>query len=232
MKRYVIAIVGAVVMMVLLAAQAGTLVKENEPIAPKEKMMLWNGEDFTGWKFVLREPGHDVTKTWSVRNGIIRCEGKPTGYMRTEKDYTNYLFHVEWRWTTEAGNSGVLVHMSGPDKVWPKSLECQMYAGYAGDILVIGEGKGYLIGVQVAERAKGGPRVKGRIVRKLKESSERPTGQWNSYDIICKNDWAVLLVNGVLQNVVTKCTITSGKICLQSEGRPVEFRNIYIEPLE
>jgi hypothetical protein len=39
-------------------------------------------------------------------------------------------------------------------------------------------------------------------------------------------------VNGVLQNVATGCSVSSGKICLQSEGTPIEYRNIYIEPLE
>jgi len=123
MKRNVIAIVGVVVMTVLLAAQAGAPVKKNEPIVPKEKIVLWNGKDFAGWKLFGRDPEYDLTKTWSVRNGIVRCQGKPSGYMRTEKDYASYLFHVEWRWPEKGGNSGALVHMSIPDNVWPKSLE-------------------------------------------------------------------------------------------------------------
>ncbi|MHC4511377.1 MAG: 3-keto-disaccharide hydrolase, partial [Planctomycetota bacterium] len=82
------------------------------------------------------------------------------------------------------------------------------------------------------EHARGGDRVKGRRTLKLKESSEKPIGQWNAYDIICKDDWVVVLVNGVLQNVATECTPSSGKICLQSEGTPIEYRNVYIEPLE
>ncbi len=213
-------------------AEAESLVKKNEPIVPKEKIMLWNGRDFTGWKLFTLEPEHDVTKTWSVANGVVRCVGKPAGYMRTKKDYANYLFHVEWRWPGKGGNSGALVHMSGPDKVWPKSLECQLASGNAGDFWLIGEGRGYLENIETREHAKGDDRVKGRRVIKLKDSSEKPLGQWNAYDIICKDDWVVVLVNGVLQNVATKSSITSGKICLQSEGTPVEFRNIYIEPLE
>lgn len=232
MKHNVIAIVGVVVMTVLLAAQAGAPVRKSEPIVPKEKIVLWNGKDFTGWKLFLGEPEHDVTKTWSVKDGVIHCEGSPRGYMRTEKDYANYLFHVEWRWPGKGGNSGALVHMSIPDNVWPKSIECQLYSGNAGDFWLIGEGRKYLRNIETAEHAKGDERVRGRRVIKLKASSEKPQGQWNAYDIICKDDWVVVLVNGVLQNVATKCSITSGKICLQSEGTPVEFRNIYIEPLE
>jgi hypothetical protein len=219
MKRYIVA------MVLLLAASTGSTEKQNQPIVPKAKTMLWNGKDFTGWKLYTREPDHDVMKTWSVTNGLLHCEGTPKGFMRTEKDYANYLFHVEWRWPEEGGNNGVLVHMSEPDVVWPKSLECQLHSGNAGDFWVIG-------GLEFKEHARGGDRVKGRRTLKLKQSSEKPVGQWNAYDIICKDDWVVVLVNGVLQNVATECTPHSGKICLQSEGAPIEYRNVYIEPLE
>ncbi|MHC4460849.1 MAG: 3-keto-disaccharide hydrolase [Planctomycetota bacterium] len=225
MKRYAVTIVVLVLTMALLAATAGAPEKQKEPIVPKKKTVLWNGKDFTGWKLFVSDPRHDVTKTWSVKDRVIRCTGRPAGYMRTEADYANYLFHVEWRWPRSGGNSGVLNHTVGPDKVWPKSLECQLASGSAGDFWVIG-------GLECREHAKKGKRVRGRNVKKLKDSSEKPLGQWNKYDIICKDDWVVVLVNGVLQNVATRCSITSGKICLQSEGTPIEFRNIYIEPLE
>jgi len=225
MKRYVIAMMVVVVAMALLIAPVGMSEERSKPIVPEEKIVLWNGKDFAGWKLFLREPEYDVTKVWSIKEGVIRCEGKPAGYMRTEKDYANFLFHVEWRWLEKGGNSGALVHMSGEDMVWPKSLECQLASGSAGDFWVIG-------GIEIAEHVKAGERVKGRRTVKLKESSEKPLGEWNAYDIICKDDWVVVLVNGVLQNVATKCSDRSGKICLQSEGTPIEFRNIYIEPLE
>ena len=225
MKRYAIAIMALSVTVALLAATTGAQEKQKKPIVPKEKMALWNGRDFSGWKLFVPNPDHDVTKTWSIKDGVIRCTGRPAGYMRTEADYANYLFHVEWRWPDRGGNSGVLNHTVGKDMVWPKSLECQLASGSAGDFWLIG-------GIECREHAKKGKRVRGRNVRKLKKSSEKPIGQWNAYDIICKDDWVVVLVNGVLQNVATKCSLKSGKICLQSEGTPVEFRNIYIEPVE
>jgi len=225
MKRYSIAIMALAVTVALLAANTTAQEKQKKPIVPKEKMALWNGKDFSGWKLFVRDPAHDVTKTWSVKDGMIRCTGRPAGYMRTEADYADYLFHVEWRWPGKGGNSGVLNHMVGQDKVWPKSLECQLASGSAGDFWVIG-------GFECGEHAKKSKRVPGFNVRKLKNSSEKPIGQWNSYDIICNDDWLVVLVNGKLQNVATKCSLKSGKICLQSEGTPIEFRNIYIEPVE
>ncbi|MBW8041850.1 MAG: DUF1080 domain-containing protein [Planctomycetes bacterium] len=225
MKRYVIVIAALVVTTAFLAATTGAQDKQNKPIVPKEKTVLWNGKDFSGWKLFVPDSAHDVTKTWSIKDGVIRCTGRPAGYMRTEVDYADYLFHVEWRWPDKGGNSGVLNHMVGEDKVWPKSLECQLASGSAGDFWVIG-------GFECREHARGDKRVRGRNVRKLKKSSEKPLGQWNSYDIICKDDWVVVLVNGKLQNVATRCSLKSGKICLQSERTSVEFRNIYIEPVE
>ena len=224
MKRVIVALTVMLFAASLMIAPA-IAVEVVKPVVPQEKTLLWNGKDFTGWTRYLRDPSKDVDDTWSVENGLLRCTGRPAGYMRTEKVYADYHLHVEWRWPDKPGNNGVLVHMSGDDKVWPKSLECQLHSGNAGDFWVIG-------GVETAEHAKGGPRVGGRRTRKLKDSSEKPLGQWNAYDIICKDDWIVVIVNGVLQNIGTRCSETSGKICLQSEGALIEYRNIYVEPLE
>ena len=217
-------VVVAVLSIALATGQAVTA-QTAGPTVPKEKIVLWNGSDFTGWKLFLPDPSADVTKTWSIDKGVLRCEGKPAGYMRTETSYADYHLHVEWRWPEKPGNNGVLVHMSGEDKVWPKSLECQLQAGSAGDFWVIG-------GVETAQHARGGDRVRGRRTIKLRDSSEKEPGQWNAYDIICKDDWVVVLVNGVLQNVATECSERNGKICLQSEGAVIEYRNLWIAPVE
>jgi hypothetical protein len=221
MKETMTGLLGGVVAVALMTASIAAA----EPIVPDEKTMLWNGKDFTGWTRYLRDPSKDVDDTWSVEAGVLHCTGNPAGYMRTEKAYADYHLHVEWRWPDKPGNNGVLVHMSGEDKVWPRSLECQLHSGNAGDFWVID-------GLEFAEHKKGGDRVRGRRTVKLKESSEKPLGQWNAYDIICKDDWVVVMVNGVLQNLATKCSDKNGKICLQSEGAKIEYRNIWVEPLE
>ncbi len=225
MRRSVIAIVALVVTMMLLCTTAGAGKKQKTPIVPEEKIVLWNGKDFAGWKLWVQDENFDVNKVWSVKDGVFRCEGQPTGYMRTETDYADYLLHVEWRWPEKGGNSGVLLHTNGPDQVWPENIEAQLQSGEAGDIVVLG-------GTETKEHAQKDKRVKGKKVIKLKDSSEKPLGQWNKYDIVCKDDWVVIFVNGVLQNVATRTSVTSGKICLQSEGTPIEFRNIYIEPVQ
>ena len=202
-------------------------------VTPTEKASLFNGKDFAGWKLFLPSKDDDVTKVWSVRSGVIRCEGKPAGYMRTEKEFQEYRVHVEWRWPDgRGGNSGVLVHMSGKDAVWPKSLECQLANQNAGDLWVIG-------GVEFKEHAdKTSKRVRDRRTEKNAASNEKPLGEWNVMEVVCKGDKVEVSVNGLLQNTATDCRepdgkpLTKGAICLQSEGTPVEFRNVTIEPLK
>jgi hypothetical protein len=191
------------------------------PITPREKTELWNGCDLAGWKLFVEDESVDAGTVWSVREGVIHCAGKPFGYMRTLADYTDYKLHVEWRWAEEPTNSGIFVHMSEPDMIWPESIECQLYAGHAGDLITIGN-------TDFKEREDKSKRVVG----KKTESSEKPPGEWNEADILCSGDTVRIFVNGVLQNEATETNVTSGKICLQSEGSPIEFRNVYVEPLK
>jgi hypothetical protein len=64
----------------------------------------------------------------------------------------------------------------------------------------------------------------------MESSSENPPGEWNRYDIVCEGDSIQLTVNGVLQNKGAGANPPSGAICLQSEGSPIQFRNIYLKP--
>jgi peroxiredoxin len=207
---------------ILIAAAASAVALSaagGEPVTPTAKIVLFNGTDLAGWAPVL-PGGADPKAVWSVKDGALRCEGKPNGYLRTEGTYTAYRLHVEWRWPEKPTNSGVLLNASGPDKVWPKSIEAQLMAGNAGDLYLFG-GAGVTAGGQVK---------RGGLVKKQAEPSERPPGQWNAYDILCTPQAITLTVNGTLQNAVTQPSETAGFIALQSEGSPIEFRNIYLEP--
>src|SRR5688572_9827199 len=47
--------------------------------------------------------------TWSWKDGVIHCTGKPIGVMRTKDQLTNFELVVEWMHERPAGNSGVFV---------------------------------------------------------------------------------------------------------------------------
>jgi len=216
----------SVTMLVSLAVLAGC----HDGLGGKsdgKKTVLWNGTDFTGWTRVVADPAVDVNDVWRVRNGNLFCSGKPNGYIRTVDSHSDYHLHVEWRWPETPTNSGVLLHAGGTDTVWPPCIECQLKAGNAGD-LVLMNGAG--ITVNGVDRTN--PNKQFVVIEKKLPTSELPAGQWNSYDIYCKGDTVRCLVNGVVQNEGTGASVTSGWICLQSEGSPIEFRNIYVQPVD
>ena len=192
-----------------------------------KRVTLWNGHNFSGWKLFIPDDTIDVADVWSIQDGVIRCEGKPNGYMRTKHQFKNYRLHLEWRWPGEPANSGVLLHASGPDKVWPKCIECQLKSGSAGDMVLMNGA-----GITIDGENKQDVEKQFVVIPKKEQSSEKPAGQWNTYEIYCRKDTIRCYVNDIPQNEGNNATITKGWICLQSEGGPIEFRNIYLEPLK
>lgn len=184
--------------------------------------VLFNGKDFEGWKLFIPNENVDPATVWSARDGVVRCAGEPAGYMRTEKKFSNYKLTFEWRWPDKGGNSGCLLHINGEDKVWPKSIESQLHSGDAGDFWVID-------GTDFKEHKPNKPG--DRRVPKMTQSNEKPVGEWNKKEVICSGNTIKIYVNGLLQNVATETTVTEGHIGLQSEGTPIEFRNIMLWPV-
>jgi hypothetical protein len=210
---------------------------------------LFNGVDLTGW--VIVPQGDPVAQaSWSVQDGVLRTTGVPNGYVRTVETYGDYTLRLEWRWVPVPApvdaqgrprnrNSGVLLHMQGEDKVWPRSLEAQLMETNAGDFYSIdgveftelGQAREKALAAAADDNARQQAQRLRRIARQ-QGSSEKPTGEWNAYEITCRGDSMELKVNGVLQNSATGISVSKGHICLQSEGVPIEFRNVVLEPLK
>ena len=188
--------------------------------AAGDNVLLFNGKDLDGWKLFTPDPNADVSKIWFVQNGVLCCSGNPVGYIRTVEEFQDYRLEFEWRWPGAGGNSGVLLHISGKDEVWPRSIESQLQDRQAGDFWVIG-------GAEFKEHTDPSDR---RVPKKV-DSNEKPVGEWNVMEIVCKDKTITVKVNGLLQNVATETTVNRGTIGFQSEGTPVEFRNIVLERL-
>lgn len=189
---------------------------------PPAPIALFNGVDLQGWTCCLPD-GAKLADVWSVQDGVLVCKGQPIGYLRTEADYENFVLDLDWRFspvTKQAGNSGVLLRMIGADKVWPKSLEAQLQSEQAGDFWVIEEFP--------ARTAK--ERTNGRNTKRT-HTNEAPLGEWNHYRITVDGGHVVLEVNGQVLNEAAEVLETPGKICLQSEGAEIHFRNVSLTPL-
>lgn len=222
-----------------------------EGARPSAPVALFNGRDLTGWVIVGKEGDPKAKETWSVRDGVLAASGSPYGYLRTAETYRDYALRVEWRWTpgpapTGPGgkprgrNSGVLLHIQPEERFWPVCLEAQLHEGSAGDFIAMTLAIGFdeLRAVREKNAAAAGTdeaarqrALNARQVPKQQPSAEKPLGEWNTYEIVCRGDSVTLKVNGVRQNTATGLSIREGAIGLQSEGAPIEFRNVKLLPL-
>jgi hypothetical protein len=177
---------------------------------------------------LVSTPAADPAAVWSRgADGVIRVAGKPSGYIATRAVYTNYRMHVEWRWPGKPGNAGVLLHVaSGPkDGVWPLSVQVQTKHGFAGDVLP-------MAGAAFAEPLTSAPGAYPAIKGHTGSDSERPAGEWNSADILCRDGVIEVAINGVPQNRISAAAPRSGRIAFQLEGAPYELREVGVTPLD
>lgn len=191
-----------------------------------EATSLFNGRDLRGWTYHLDQPGVKMEDVWSVKDGVLRCKGQPAGYLLTKKNnFENYALELEWRWPKKGGNNGVLVHVTEPDElgVWPKCLEVQLADKDAGDFWVIGT---------TLKIPKPEGRIEDRRHINLSDGDEKRLGEWNKMEIECRGNEITVKVNGNVVNHATKLSQSKGAIALQSEGTPIEYRNIKLTPLK
>ncbi len=198
---------------------------------PEGSVDLFDGKSLAGWEYFLVEPDVKMADVWSVSDGLLICKGEPMGYLATKKEFTNFRLIVEWRWAPgkPAGNSGVLMRITGEPKALPKCAEAQLKAGSAGDIY------GFH-GFQVKGDAARARTAEGEMIGKLSgvskiKGNEKEPGEWNKYEITLNGGDLTLLVNGEKVNEATDCDVVAGKIGLQSEGGEVHFRTVQLTPL-
>ena len=205
------------------AAQDGA--PEYPPVHSRElSVPLFNGKDFSGFTFCMKDNA-DPLQTWSVTNGVIHCTGKPTGYLRTTQSYSNYFLTVEWRFVKiapKADNTGILVHIQPPDKVWPMCIQVQGKHDRQGDLFLMAG----------AESKEHRGKDANTPIPLRGGSVENPVGEWNKAETICIHNTVASFINGKFVNETTECTLNDGFIGIQSEGGEIEIRSIYFSPLK
>jgi hypothetical protein len=172
---------------------------------PEGIVDLFDGRSLAGWKTVGAEKD-----TWAAHEGKLACSGKPNGYIRTETEYGDYVLEAEYRFVEKGGSTGLLLHVREPDRVWPASIEIQLDHKLLGNFIRIGE-----VAFEAAPRS---------------EDREKPPGQWNHFRATCRGDVIEFEANGKKVSEGRKCNPTRGTIGFQSEGVPVELRNIWLVP--
>ncbi len=195
---------------------------------------LFNGKDLAGWTNVNTTP-----ETWSVRDRMLICTGKPIGVMRTNRQYENFILQVEWRHMEAGGNSGVFLWTDAVPQEksrLPKGMEVQMleldwvnqHKKEDGTLRPIAYVQGELFGAGGMTASPDNPR--GSRSKSL-EHRCKGRGQWNQYTIVAVDGVVKLSINGKFVNGISEASFKKGYICLESEGAEVHFRNVRIMEL-
>jgi hypothetical protein len=177
-------------------------------------------------------------ETWSLKGNELVCKGRPIGVMRSEKQYENFILHVEWQHMEPGGNSGIFVWSAArpdEDSRLPDGVEVQMLDldwvklntkdGVTPPIAYV---HGELFGVGGVQTVADNPR--GERSKSI-ENRCKGRGEWNTYDVVCVDGVIKLSVNGKFVNGIQKSTQKKGYLCLESEGAEIHFRNLSVMEL-
>jgi Domain of Unknown Function (DUF1080) len=184
---------------------------------------IFNGKNLTGWKTMLKDDKADPAKTFVVKDGEIQVSGEPFGYFYTDKSFKNFIVRYSWTYPKNQPdkttmNSGLLLHIQEPHKVWPKSVEPQGRYKDHGKLFFPGFG---------ADDKKEQTFDEAAQKKALKASHE-----WNTTEVTARGDGSIeVRINGVPVSS-GKTALTSGPIGFQSEGARIHFKDILIKSLD
>lgn len=212
--------------------------------------MLFDGRSLGNFDVFLKSRGlnHDPDHVFQVEGRAIHVSGKEFGYIITKREFANYYLRAEFKWGAgtyapregHARDSGILYHVQGVQKVWPRSIEFQILEGGTGDFWVTDGAALTVHGVRVtgpegkaakADRFAKGPWKDTAGYRDPSGEVEKPHGQWNVLELVAQGVHVQQFVNGKLVNEGSDAFPSSGKILFQSEGAEVYFRDIKLFPL-
>jgi hypothetical protein len=230
---------------------------------------LWNGKDLDGWTtWTKTPPSAEVFTVDQNVDGrpAIHISGEVFGELRTIKSFENYHLRLQFKWGQKQWpprdkpgtqrDSGLLYHVHAPPgeggRTWARSIELQIQEHDVGDLYAVGS----VIAVRATARKGTQPtlydydpagewtffsQAQGSQGRCIKQpDNEKPTGEWNTVELIAFGEEAIHIVNG---KVVMRLhgpmridrplptPVTSGQLILQSEGAEVFYRDIEIQPI-
>ncbi len=244
---FLIAVIGLMTFSVSICAEE----------VPKEGWhSLFNGEDLTGWRV-----SDAAAQSWSVVEGVIDCDPRTRiGGERdiwTEDSYGDFILYIEWRITDaptlealpligpdgnpmrdEDGNVKTVTQPNADSGIYLRGLskaQVNIWNWPVGS----GEVWGYRTDGSMSPEVRAGVTPKTR--------ADNPVGQWNTFVISMIGDRLSVILNGqlVINHAQLPGVAESGPLALQYHGgydfeneryhnasSLVQFRNIYIKPLD
>ena len=195
---------------------------------------LFNGKDLSGWVNV-----NCAKDTFFVKGDEIVTTGKPTGFLRTDRQYENFVLEMDWMHvnTKEVGNSGLFVWGDPLPAVgtgYTRGIEVQVlvnltYKDKEGRITASSHGD--LFSIWGAKCKPDRPHPSGAERCLPSENHCKGGGEWNHYKVTAKDGVIKLEVNGHEVSGVSECNPRKGYLALESEGAECHFKNLKIKEL-
>jgi hypothetical protein len=224
----------------LAAAVAAPTARAEDNKPPEGFTLLFNGKNLDGWQGnldmkerakkskdeqaeILKQRTKTALEHWTVKDGVIACDGKGGISLQTEKDFGNFELFVDWK-IEKKGDSGIYLRGQPQVQIWDSdNLADNLKEDW-------GKGSGGLWNNPKGDKAK----------QPLKKA-DKPVGEWNTFHITVIGNEVTVKLNGEL--VVDKGrlinywfpkepTPAKGPIELQFHGDPLWFKNIYIKELK
>jgi hypothetical protein len=175
----------------------------------------------------------EPSKIYDFTDSMVRMYGENIGYLMTKKSYKNFELSLDFRWNTEEKfnrgsgkkNSGVMYNIptDAPDNIWPKGIQFQMKENCTGDFIFLDKVTAVVNGKLVEAGAS--------VTSPKFSENEKPYGEWNTILIKSYNGKITQYLNGKLVNECVEASSTEGKISLNYEGSPIDFRNIQLKSI-
>lgn len=165
---------------------------------------LFNGKDFTGWRFVGKDGETKDAPNWKVADGVIQLSGGGSPHLSTDREFADFEMRFEWRGVKDRYNSGFYVRSS------PKlgSNQINLAKGAEGKFMA---------------KVTGGEPV---------PQLQKPSGEWNEWRVVVEGEKAVFWCNGKQAWEATGLKPAKGYIGLQAEGAALEFRNLRLREIK
>lgn len=192
---------------------------------------MFNGKDLQGWVNVNCHPD-----TFFVKDNMIVTTGKPTGYLRTDKHYENFIMEFEWRHmppkADAIGNSGLFVWADPIPAVgtpYTRAIEVQVLVNLEKEGFYTSHGDIFSIWGAKCKPDRPHPNKWDRCLPS--ERRVKGAGEWNHYRVEAVNGTIKLAVNGKFVSGVSECNPRKGYLALEAEGSECQFKNIRIKEL-
>jgi hypothetical protein len=166
------------------------------------------------------------TDKFSLKDGMLVLN-KGRGWLRSDREYDNFVLHIEWMFIDKGADSGIFVRTgkeSGGGNGWPtKAIQIQFMDNESfGAVFADGA---VTKGVKRKAGEDGKPQS---LVKKLR----KPTGELNVMEIRCQGKNLEVKLNGEVITTADTLAPEKGYIGLQGEGGTIHFKKVEVKEIK